>query len=537
MPGVVEGVGGVGEVEEEVGDVLTCEAGGEAAALEFPDEDVAAAVDEEGGWAAGLGEVDGGGGAVVFGGFFRGAGEVLAEEAGGVEDVVGVGVLPGEGHVGGGVEGDAGFDGGVVEAVGAGGGDLAAGGAAEESEVLAGEAEGGGVLFEVGEGGEHVFALGGPGVGGGEAIGDGGDSEALGGPVAGPVGEFFGGTAFPAAGVEDDEAGGGGRGEGGVEEDGERGRVGQGDFEALGGWGLGIRRGGGAGEVGGEVRGPGGGGDAEGGLEAGVQGAALLEHEEGGDEEEGEGRDGEQAGEAGERAAVEEAPQEKEGGEEGEAVAVFADGECGLPEGEGVEGDELGQGGEGAGESEEEAQPGHRREVRQLGADEDDGAFVFRDAAFALDGDGEFGGFGDIDDGFELDTGEAVGVDANDAGVDGFRFGGIDDPELVVFVGRDGGHFFEFEDALFFFAVPDDDGDALLEFGDGGLQRRDLHLGEGVALLEGLEFGGELGEGGFEGVCLLAGAGGGGFGDVGARLLEVGAGEEVVGVEAGGGFV
>ena len=78
-------------------------------------------------------------------------------------------------------------------------------------------------MFEVGEGGGDVRALGGPGVGGGEAIGDGGDSEAMGGPVAGPVGEFFGGAAFPAAGVEDDEAGGGGRGEGGVEEDGERG--------------------------------------------------------------------------------------------------------------------------------------------------------------------------------------------------------------------------------------------------------------------------------------------------------------------------
>ena len=219
-------------------------------------------------------------------------------------------------------------------------------------------------------------------------------------------------------------------------------------------------------------------------------------------------------------------------------MAVFADGEGGFPEGEGVEGDELGQGGECAGEGEEEAQPGHEVMGRTgLRADEDDGAFVFRHTAFALDGDGEFGGFGDIDDGFEFDAGKAVGIDADDAGIDGFGFGGIDDPELVIFVGSDGRHFFEFEDALFFFAVPDDDGDALLEFGDGGLQRRDLHLGEGVALLEGLEFGGELGEGGLEGVGLLAGAGGGGFGDVGARLLEVGAGEEVVGVEAGGGFV
>ena len=45
MPGVVEGVGGPGEVEKEVGDALSSEAGGEAAALEFPDEDVAASRD------------------------------------------------------------------------------------------------------------------------------------------------------------------------------------------------------------------------------------------------------------------------------------------------------------------------------------------------------------------------------------------------------------------------------------------------------------------------------------------------------------
>lgn len=314
VPGVVEGVGGAGEVEEVVGDFLACEVGGEAAALEFPDEDVAAAVDEEGGGTAGLGEVDGGSGAVVFGGVFRGASEVLAEESGRVEDVVGIGVFPGEGHVGGGVEGDAGADGGVVEAVGAGGGDLAAGGTAEEGEVLAGEAEGGGVLFEEGEGGAHVIVLGGPGVGGGEAIGDGGDSEALGGPVVGPGGEFFSGAAFPAAGVEDDEAGGGGRGESGVEEDGEGGGVGEGDFEALGGRGLGIGRGGCAGEVGGELGFPWGHGEPEGALQVRVQGTALIEHEEGGDEEEGEGGDGEEAGEAGDGAAVDEAPEEKEGG-------------------------------------------------------------------------------------------------------------------------------------------------------------------------------------------------------------------------------
>jgi hypothetical protein len=79
LPGVIKSVGGPGQIEEKVGDAEPGELGGESATLQFPHKDVAPTVYEQSGWTAGMGEVDAGSGAIVFGGFFGCAAEVLAK--------------------------------------------------------------------------------------------------------------------------------------------------------------------------------------------------------------------------------------------------------------------------------------------------------------------------------------------------------------------------------------------------------------------------------------------------------------------------
>ena len=82
LPWIIKSVGGPGQIEEKVRDAQPGELGGESATLQLPHKDVAPTVDKQSGWTAGMGEGDAGGGAIVFGGFFGCAAEVLAEQTG-----------------------------------------------------------------------------------------------------------------------------------------------------------------------------------------------------------------------------------------------------------------------------------------------------------------------------------------------------------------------------------------------------------------------------------------------------------------------
>lgn len=136
-----------------------------------------------------------------------------------------------------------------------------------------------------------------------------------------------------------------------------------------------------------------------------------------------------------------------------------------------MKGDPFGPRCEEASGRQTKAQPGSQHEHSILRADEDDGAYVFRHSALLLDTEGKFGSGRNFDHRLEVDLCKAVGVHFDDACIDRFGIVGIDDPELVVFGHIHGRHFFQFEDAILLFAVPDDDGDTLAVLLDSGLKR------------------------------------------------------------------